>query len=145
MSGYYDWIVSFHVMSFISWMAALFYLPRLFVYHREHSNNKGFLEVVQIQEHKLYRYIAMPAMVATVATGLLMIAISPDLFKSGYWLHVKLFFVLLLLTYHVSLKLFMKQLHKDPTYKNGKFFRIYNEVPTLLMIVIVIMVTIKPI
>ena len=145
MNDYYNWILSFHIMSFVSWMAALFYLPRLFVYHREHSHNKKFIEVVQIQEHKLYHYIAMPAMIATVATGALMIALNPDLFKSGLWLHLKLLFVLILLAYHFSLKFFMKHLKATPDYKNGKFFRLYNEIPTLLMVMIVVLVIIKPI
>lgn len=145
MSEYYSWIVSFHIMSFISWMAALFYLPRLFVYHREHSDNKGFVEVVRVQEYKLYRYIAMPAMIATVVTGLLMIAINPDLFKSGYWLHLKLFLVSVLLVYHFSLGYLMKRLLVNPTYKSGAFFRLYNEIPTLMMIAIVVLVILKPI
>jgi putative membrane protein len=67
--AYYSWILAFHVVSVLSWMAMLFYLPRLFVYHREHNDKDDFVEVVQIQEYKLYKYIGAPAMWATVISG----------------------------------------------------------------------------
>ena len=142
--GYYHWILAFHVMSFISWMAMLFYLPRLYVYHTEHASNAGFLEVVAIQEDKLYRFIGTPAMWATVLSGIAMIALNPGLFQSGGWLHAKLTAVLLLIIYHFTLGRFKKQLQSGTCTKSGKFFRMYNEVPTILMIFIVIMVVIKP-
>ena len=87
---YYNWILAFHVMSLISWMAVLFYLPRLFVYHTEHAGNAGFVEVVKIQEYKIYHYIGVPAMWATILSGGAMIALNPGLFQSGGWLHAKL-------------------------------------------------------
>ena len=142
--AYYNWILAFHVMSFISWMAALFYLPRLFVYHREHADNAGFLEVVSIQEYKLLKYIAVPAMWATILSGAAMLWLNPALFHSGGWLHLKLTAVAFLFAYQISLARLHTILKKDPHYKSGKFFRLYNEVPTLLMIVIVIMVVVKP-
>jgi len=142
---YYIWIKAFHVMSFISWMAMLFYLPRLYVYHQEHTNNDGFVEVVKIQEYKLYTYIGTPAMWATFISGIAMIALSPELFKNGVWLHIKLAMVLLLIAYHFSLGWFKKRLDKNECIKSGKFFRAYNEIPTILMIIIVIMVVIKPV
>ncbi len=131
-------------MSFVSWMAMLFYLPRLFIYHREHADNKAFGEVVQVQEYKLYRYIGLPAMWATILSGGTMLYLNPAIFQSGGWMHAKLVFVALLIAYSFSLDQIRKRLIEDPYYKSGKYFRFYNEVPTLLMIGIVIMVVVKP-
>ncbi|WP_456402284.1 protoporphyrinogen oxidase HemJ [Hydrogenimonas sp.] len=142
---YYNWILAFHVMSFMSWMAMLFYQPRLYVYHQEHAQNEGFVEVVKIQENKLYNFIGVPAMWATIISGTAMIALNPALFQSGMWLHIKLTAALLLVAYHFSLGWFKRRLHAGECTKSGKFFRAYNEVPTILMIVIVIMVVVKPI
>jgi protoporphyrinogen IX oxidase len=142
--AYYNWILAFHVMSMVSWMAMLFYLPRLYVYHAEHAANAGFTEVVAIQEDKLYRYIGTPAMWATVLSGAAMIALNPGLFQTGGWLHAKLTAALLLIIYHFTLGRYKKQLQEGTCTKSGKFFRMYNEVPTLLMIFIVIMVVVKP-
>ncbi len=144
--AYYNWILAFHVMSFVSWMAMLFYQPRLYVYHKEHeANGACFTDVIKIQEEKLYRFIGIPAFWATLLSGLLMIWLNPGLFKSGIWLHIKLTAVLLLILYHFSLGYFRKRLAEGTCTKSGKFFRVYNEIPTLLMIVIVIMVIIKPV
>jgi len=142
--AYYNWILAFHVMSFASWMAMLFYLPRLYVYHREHAEKAEFVEVVKIQEFKLYKYIGLPAMWATILSGLWMIYLMPELFESGGWLYVKLLFVAFLIAYSFSLEFIRVKIGDNPYYKSGKFFRFYNEVPTLLMIVIVIMVVLKP-
>jgi putative membrane protein len=130
-------------MSFISWMAALFYLPRLFVYHSEHADNKGFVEVVQIQEYKLFKYIGVPAMWATVLSGSAMLFLNPDYLMQS-WMIAKLIFITLLILYHFSLELHRRKLLENPHYKPGKFYRFYNEVPTLLMIGIVIFVVVKP-
>ena len=143
--AYYNWILAFHVMSFMSWMAMLFYQPRLYVYHREHADNKGFDEVVKIQERKLYRFIGVPAMWATVLSGATMIALNPALLRSGWWLWIKLGTVAGLIAYHYSLGVYMKRLEAGTCNKSGKFFRAYNEVPTLLMMLIVIMVVVKPV
>ena len=141
---HYTWILAFHVMSFTSWMAVLFYLPRLFIYHREHADNKAFGEVVQIQEYKLYHYIGVPAMWATILSGSAMLYLNPGIFQSGGWMHAKLFFAALLIAYSFSLNKIRKRLIENPYYKTGKYFRVYNEVPTLLMIFIVTMVVVKP-
>ena len=142
--AYYNWILAFHVMSVISWMAMLFYLPRLYVYHAEHAANAGFVEVVAIQENKLYHFIGTPAMWATIISGSAMIALNPALFQSGGWLHAKLSAALLLIIFHFTLGGYQKRLQSGSCTKNGKFFRIYNEIPTILMIFIVIMVVVKP-
>ena len=143
--AYYNWILAFHVMSFMSWMAMLFYQPRLYVYHREHADNADFVSVVKIQEYKLYKYIGLPAMWATIISGIWMIWLNPALFESGMWLTIKLVFAALMIAYSFSLEMIRLKLLENPFYKSGKFFRFYNEVPTLLMIVIVIMVVLKPI
>ncbi|GAA8838442.1 protoporphyrinogen oxidase HemJ [Helicobacter pylori] len=144
LSGYFLWVKAFHVIAVISWMAALFYLPRLFVYHAENAHKKEFVGVVQIQEKKLYFFIASPAMGFTLITGILMLLIEPTLFKSGGWLHAKLVLVVLLLAYHFYCKKCMRELEKDPTRRNARFYRVFNEIPTILMILIVILVVVKP-
>ena len=143
---YYSWILSFHVMSVLSWMAMLFYMPRLFVYHIEHSSDgTAFTDVIKIQERKLYNMIGLPAMWTSLLSGLWMIYLNPAMFQSGIWLHIKLTAAALMIAYHFSLGHYRKKLLNDNCKKSGKFFRAYNEVPTILMIIIVIMVIIKPI
>ena len=138
----YNWILWFHVVSVISWFAVLFYLPRLYVYHAEHIENKGFIEVVKIQEMKLFKYIGVPSMWATIISGSLLIYFG-EWMKSP-WLHVKLLLVVILIGYFHSLGVLRKKLLEDRCTKSGKFFRMYNEVPTILMLLIVAMVVFKP-
>lgn len=142
--GYYNWILVFHVMSFLSWMAMLFYLPRLFVYHVEHADNLGFVEVAKIQEYKLYKFIGLPALWATVVSGATMIILNPALLHSGGWLHAKISVALILVAYSFSLGYYRKQLAEDRCSKSGVFFRAYNEVPTILSLLIVIFVVVRP-
>lgn len=142
--AYYSWILAFHVVSVLSWMAMLFYLPRLFVYHREHSDKVQFVEIVKIQEYKLYKYIGTPALWATVISGSVLLWINPYLLQNGIWFYVKFFLVILLMMYSFSLDFFRLMLADNPNAKSGKFFRFYNEVPTLLSIGIVIMVIVRP-
>ena len=138
----YNWILWFHLLSLISWFAVLFYLPRLFVYHAENAENAGFVEVVKVMEFKIYQYIGVPAMWATVISGAYL---SYEVgFSGNGWLHTKIFFVLILMVYFFSLGKFRKILLEDKCTKSGKFFRFYNEVPTLLLLVIVFMVIFKP-
>lgn len=144
LQEYYLPIQAFHVISVLSWMAMLFYLPRLYVYHQENSEKKEFIEVVKVQEFKLYKYIGMPAMWATIFSGILMIVANPALFQSP-WFHAKLTLVILLVAYSISLETYRKQLEMDSCEKSGKFFRAYNEVPTVLAILIVTYVIMKDI
>ncbi|ADN08408.1 protoporphyrinogen oxidase HemJ [Sulfurimonas autotrophica] len=138
----YEWLLWFHVISFISWFAVLFYLPRLFVYHAENIENEGFVKVAKIQEMKLFKYIGVPSMWATILSGAGLIYLGG--WMSSPWLHVKLLFVALLIAYFYSLNKYRLEFLEDRCTKSGKFFRIYNEVPTLLMLVIVAMVVLKP-
>ncbi len=142
--AYYSWILAFHVMSFVSWMAMLFYLPRLFIYHRENADTREFTKVVEVQEYKLFKYIGVPAMWATIISGGAMLYLNTGIFSSGGWIHAKLLLLAFLIAYHFSLNSIRKTLLENPHYKSSKYLRIYNEVPTLLMIFIVIMVVVKP-
>ena len=141
---YYSWILAFHVMSFVSWMAMLFYLPRLFIYHRENADTKAFTEIVEIQEYKLFKCIGAPAMWATIISGAVMLYLNSGIFSSGGWMHAKLLVLIFLIAYHFSLNSIRKIMINNPHYKSSKYLRVYNEVPTLLMIFIVIMVIVKP-
>ncbi len=140
----YIWIKAFHVISVIAWMAVLFYLPRLFVYHVENKEKREFLEVVKVMEYKLHKFIGIPAFWATVLTGLTMIFLNPDIFKTGGWIHIKLTAAILLIAYYIHISVIRRKLEKDQCTKTGRFFRIYNEVPTILMIIIVIMAIVRP-
>jgi putative membrane protein len=142
--AYYNWILAFHVMSFVSWMAMLFYLPRLFIYHRENADTKAFTDIVEIQEYKLFKYIGVPAMWATVLSGSTMLYLNSAIFSTGGWMHAKLLFVAFLIAYHFSLGKIRVIMIENPHYKTSKWLRVYNEAPTLLMIFIVIMVVVKP-
>ena len=138
----YNWVLWFHVLSFISWFAVLFYLPRLYVYHAEHADNAGFIEVVKIMEFKLFKYIGVPAMWATILSGSYLA--DEFGFVGTTWLYLKVFFVTLLVIYFLSLGVIRTKLLEDSCTKSGKFFRVYNEIPTLLMLVIIAMVVFKP-
>ena len=126
-------------------MAVLFYLPRLFVYHVEHKDKPDFVEVVKIQEFKLYKYIGVPAMWASIASGTLMLVLNLALFETGLWIYAKLFLLVILIAYDYSMEVYRKQLLNSTCKKSGKFFRAYNEVPTLLCILIVTFVILKDI
>ena len=136
---YYTWILTFHVMAMMSWMAMLFYLPRLFVYHVENIEKKEFVAVVKIQEYKIYKYIGLPAMWATIISGITMIILNPILldFQTSFWMYAKLTTLVILVYYSFSLEKYRKELDNNTRKKSGKFFRMYNEMPTMLSILIV--------
>jgi putative membrane protein len=125
-------------------MAVLFYLPRLFVYHAENKDNKEFVKIVKIMEKRLFYAIGIPAFVITLITGLSMIFMNPELFKSGGWLHAKLTLVAVLIAYFFHNEYVRRKFERDECDKSGKFFRIYNEIPTVLLILIVILVIVRP-
>ncbi|MCP4971415.1 MAG: protoporphyrinogen oxidase HemJ [Arcobacter sp.] len=142
---YYSWILTFHVMAFMSWMAMLFYLPRIFVYHVENKNKRDYVEVAKIQELKIIKLIGMPAMWATIISGAIMIYLNPYVLsaETGGWMHAKLLFVLFLIIYSFSLEYYRKKLHDEDYTRSGNFFRAYNEVPTILSLLIVAYVITK--
>ena len=142
MENYYLEILTFHIMAVMSWMAMLFYMPRLFVYHQEHKDKKDFTDVVKVQEDKIYRVIGAPAMWATIISGATLIYVNPSLLDQA-WMIAKLLVLSLMIAYSLSLEYFRKVLEKDECIRGGQFFRAYNEVPTLFSILIVTYVVTK--
>ena len=140
---YYTWILTFHIMAFMSWMSMLFYLPRLYVYHVENLDKKDFTDIIKVQEFKLYKYIGLPAMWASIISGAAMLVLNPYIFEAGLWMYAKLFVLLLLIAYSYSLEHYRLSLEKDECKKTTNFFRAYNEVPTFLSILIVAYVITK--
>ena len=136
---------SLHLIAVISWMAGLLYLPRIFVYHLENSEKKEATEIFEIMERRLYFYIMRPAMVATWLFGIILIYINGlDIF-SQLWMHIKLTLVIFLTIYHEYLGICLKSLKLKTNTKTSKFFRIINEVPTIILILIIFIVIFKPI
>ncbi|DAB37395.1 MAG: CopD family protein [Sulfuricurvum sp.] len=146
----YSWMLWFHIISMVSWFAVLFYLPRLFVYHVENGTNQGFIDVVEVMEMKIYKYIGVPAFWATLLSGIALIVMSTqqyngvNVFQMGGWMHAKMTLVAILIGYFFTLGHYRLKLKENTAYKSGKFFRMYNEVPTLLLIGIVALVIVKP-
>ena len=134
---------SLHLIAVISWMAGLLYLPRIFVYHAENETNDDIKSVFKIMEHKLFFYIMTPAMLASWIFGILLIYVqSYETFS--LWLGVKLILVLMLTFYHFLLLKWLIDFKKNSNYHSGKFFRYMNEVPTILLIIIIFVVVFKP-
>lgn len=136
------WLKAFHLISVISWFAALFYLPRLFVYHAM-SDDEISRERFKIMERKLYRGIMTPAAVATVILGLWMLHLNPTLLSMG-WIKVKLVLVLLLIIYHCACGHFLRQFAADHNTRSHVFFRVFNELPVIALITIVLLAVLKP-
>lgn len=138
----YLWIKALHVMAIISWMAGMLYLPRLFVYHSEAKVGSDKSETFKVMERRLLRFIINPAMVVSWITGLWM-AWEIFGFKGG-WLHGKLLLVVLMSGLHGYLSKATRLFAEDKNTKSAKHWRIVNEMPTILMILIVILVIVKP-
>ena len=135
---------SLHLIAVISWMAGLLYLPRIFVYHSE-NNNEIILSVFKTMERKLFYYIMTPAMVFSWLFGLVLIhEIGFDQLAS-LWLRIKLVLVIFLTAYHFYLGSLLNQFKLDQNKRSSKFYRYINEIPTLLLILIVFIVIFKPI
>jgi len=138
----YEWIKALHIIAVISWMAGMLYLPRLFVYHCEAEIGSKQSETFKVMERRLLRAIINPAMGATWALGL-WLAWEGGFFRSG-WLHAKLLLVIAMSAVHGMLSRYVRDFAADKNRKSQKFYRIINEVPTLLMIFIVVLVIVKP-
>jgi len=136
---------SLHLIAVISWMAGLLYLPRIFVYHVENLKDKSTSSVFKIMERKLYFYIMMPAMILSWLFGLILISSLGFEVLSTTWIKLKLLLVILLTLYHFYLSKLLNDFKFDLNVKSSKFFRIINEVPTILLILIVFIVVFKPI
>jgi putative membrane protein len=140
----YAWIKAAHVLSLIAWMAAVFYLPRLFVYHADAPAGSPLSETFKVMERRLLRAIMTPAMIATWVFGL-WAAFAADWFTNGsLWLHVKLVFVLAMTAFHGLCARWLRDFATDRNRRPARFYRIANEVPTLLLLAIVILAVVKP-
>ena len=143
--NYYLLYKSLHLIAVISWMAGLLYLPRIFVYHAETVNNDDQKETFKIMEKKLFFYIMNPAMILSWLFGLLLVhSVGAESFNQ-LWFQLKLGMVLLLTSYHFFLLRCLKSFSYDNSKFSPKFYRIINEVPTLLLIGIIFVVVFKPI
>ena len=143
--NYYLLFKSLHLIAVISWMAGLLYLPRIFVYHVENYQKKETTEIFETMERKLYFYIMRPAMLISWLFGILLIyQIGFESF-SQLWLQLKIFFVIILTVYHEYLGKCLSSLRDGSNSKSSRFFRIINEIPTILLILIVFFVIFKPI
>lgn len=142
MSDFYLWIKTLHILAVISWMAAMLYLPRLMVYHAGATAGSEASETFKVMERRLLKGIATPAMVVTWIAGL-WLAWSGGWFSDG-WLHAKLLFVIALSAIHGMLAAAVRRFAADANTRSARFYRIINEVPALIMVVIVGLVVLKP-
>jgi putative membrane protein len=140
----YLWVKVLHVLAVISWMAGLFYLPRLFVYHAENMGNTQLTGTFKIMERRLLKAIMRPAGLVSVLTGLWLIWLGSWYGPVPAWLWLKLLFVLAMLGVHGMLEMHAGRFRDGRETKPGRYFRIINEIPTVLLIGIVIFVIVKP-
>jgi len=136
---------SLHLIAVISWMAGLLYLPRIFVYHAENLKDKNTSSIFKTMERKLYFYIMTPTMILTWFFGLILISSLGFEVLSAIWIKLKLLLVILLTLYHFYLSKLLSDFKLDRNTKSPIFFRVINEVPTILLILIVFIVVFKPI
>jgi protoporphyrinogen IX oxidase len=141
-ADYYEWIKALHVIAVIAWMAGMLYLPRLFVYHCDAQIGSRQSETFKVMERRLLRAIINPAMVVTWGAGL-WLAIESEHYRSG-WMQAKFVLVLILSGVHGLFVRWTRDFAEDRNTRSSKFYRVINEIPTLLMIGIVILVIVKP-
>ena len=127
----------------VAWFAGLFYLPRLFVYHAD-TKDQISLDRFKVMERRLYYAITWPAAVVTTIFGIWLITYNPDYYLSASWMHTKLGLVVLLWGYHLACGHFVRQFARDQNTRSNRFYRVFNEGPTLLLIGIVLLVVMKP-
>ncbi len=142
--NYYLLFKSLHLISVISWMAGLLYLPRIFVYHAENNDDKKISDIFKVMEKKLYFYIMTPAMILSWIFGLLLIHSIGFQQLGQTWMILKIIFVIFLSLYHFYLGKTLKQFKFDQNTHSHKFYRLINEIPTILLILIVFVVIFKP-
>lgn len=138
----YEWIKALHVIAVISWMAAMLYLPRLFVYHCDAEKGSKQSETFKVMEWRLLKYISNPAMAVVWITGLYL-AHASGFYKSG-WMIAKFILVIAMSAMHGQLVRWTREFSEDRNLRPARFYRIANEVPTILMIAIVVLVIVKP-
>ena len=142
--NFYLTFKALHLIAVISWMAGLLYLPRIFVYHTENQDEKQINKVFKIMEFKLYNYIMMPAMILSWIFGLILIGSIGFEQLHSTWLIIKLTLVVVLTIYHFFLGNCLNKFKNDENKYSSRFFRIFNEIPTILLILIVFIVVFKP-
>ena len=142
---YYLLFKSLHLIAVISWMAGLLYLPRIFVYHVENFKKKEATEIFETMERKLYFYIMRPAMIISWLFGIILIYINGLDVLFSLWIQIKLILLIVLSAYHEYLGKCLIALKDKTNRKTSRFFRIINEIPTVLLILIVFLVIFKPI
>ena len=136
---------SLHLIAVISWLAGLLYLPRIFVYHVENKDKKEATDIFEVMEKRLFFYIMRPAMILTWIFGLILIYLNGIEIFSQLWMQLKIVLVILLSVYNDYLGKCLLSLKNNSNTKSAKFFRIINEIPTVMLILIVFMVIFKPI
>lgn len=134
---------AFHIISLVAWFAGLFYLPRLFVYHATTTDSIS-LARFKVMESRLYYGITWPAALLTTILGIILIGFNPEYYLHVGWMQIKLILVAFLWVYHLACGYFLKQFAQDNNNRSAFFFRVYNEVPTLFLIAIVLLVVVKP-
>ena len=142
--NYYLLFKSLHLITVISWMAGLLYLPRIFVYHAENSDDRKISDVFKVMEKKLYFYIMTPAMILSWIFGLILIHSIGFQQLGQTWMVLKIIFVIFLTLYHFYLGKTLNQFKFDQNTHSHKFYRLINEIPTILLILIVFVVIFKP-
>lgn len=145
IAQHYLWFKAFHVIAFVSWMAGLLYLPRLFVYHAGVKPGTETSETFKVMEYRLYKYIMTPAMIATWVFGLCMLTANWESIMLGAgWMHAKLTLVVALTGIHHVYGAWRKKFAADQNAKSAAFFRWWNEAPTLILIAVVVLAVVKP-
>jgi len=139
-----EWVKALHVIAVIAWMAGIFYLPRLFVYHADSETGSVQSETFKVMERRLYRGIMTPAMIATWVFGLLLVFVFDAVDWSQGWVWLKAAFVIAMTGYQGLLGRHRRAFAADANTRPGRYFRLINEVPTVLMVVIVVAVIVKP-
>ena len=139
----YLWLKAIHIIGVVTWFAAMFYLPRLFVYHTSTEDEAGKARF-RIMEDKLYRIIMRPSMLITVVFGVWILVLGWSAFAGSLWLWIKLAGVVVLLGYHHYCARLVRSFARDENPHSERFYRIFNEVPALLLILIVVLVVVKP-
>ena len=144
LAEYYTLVEAFHIIAIIAWMAGMLYLPRLFVYHCDVEPGSQSSEMLKVMERRLLRFIMNPAMIAVVVLGAVLLYITGLWQSDAIWLKTKYFMVIVLLATHGFLARCRRDFAADANTRSARFYRILNEVPTVAMMTIVIMVMVKP-
>ena len=137
------WVKALHIVFVVCWFAGLFYLPRLFVYHSM-SDDEISLARFEIMERKLFWAIMTPSALGTIILGIWLLFANWSYFMAWWWMHLKLAFASLLIVQHACCWWYMIKLREEPRYKGHIFFRVFNELPVMLLVAIVVLIVVKP-